>query len=133
MSGGSAFPLPAAPPPADRGGQRPDTGEPRFLGHLHRIRLHPCFLRWPLALGRLQAALHHHLGRYQLQVQHLAHALDTVSPLATLSRGYAIVTATDDKILRNAADIRTGETIHTRLAKGRLVSTVTKVDDAQDD
>jgi exodeoxyribonuclease VII large subunit len=82
---------------------------------------------------RLQAALRHHLDRHQQQVQYLAHALDTVSPLATLSRGYAIVTASDDKILRNAADIRIGETIHTRLARGRLESTVTKVDDAQDD
>ncbi len=82
---------------------------------------------------RLQAALQHQLGRQQQQLRHLARALETVSPLATLSRGYAIVTASGDKILRNAADVITGETIHTRLAKGQLVSTVIKVDDAQDD
>ena len=82
---------------------------------------------------RLYAALQHQLGKQQLQLQHLAHALDSVSPLATLSRGYAIVTASGDKILRNAADVKTGETIHTRLAKGRLESTVIKVDDAKND
>ena len=82
---------------------------------------------------RLQAALHHQLGRQLQQLRHLARALETVSPLATLSRGYAIVTTSDDKIVRNAADVKTGEAIHTRLARGRLVSTVTKVDDAQDD
>lgn len=82
---------------------------------------------------RLLAALRHQLARQQLQLQHLAHALDTVSPLATLSRGYAIVTTSDDKILRNATDVKSGETIQTRLAKGRLVSTVTQVDDAQND
>jgi exodeoxyribonuclease VII large subunit len=82
---------------------------------------------------RLQAALHHQLGKQQQQLQHLVRELETVSPLATLSRGYAIVTASDDKILRNAADIKAGEEIHTRLARGRLVSTVTRVNDAQDD
>ena len=83
---------------------------------------------------RLLAALRHQLGRQQQQLRHLAHALDTVSPLATLTRGYAIVTtATGDKIIRNAADVKTGEAIHTRLAKGRLVSTVTHVDESQDD
>ena len=82
---------------------------------------------------RLQAALHHQLGRQQQQLRHLARALETVSPLATLSRGYAIVTTSGDKIVRNAADVKTGETIHTRLAKGRLVSTVIKVDDAKND
>ena len=82
---------------------------------------------------RLQAALHHQLGNQQQLLLHLVRELETVSPLATLSRGYAIVTASDDKILRNAADIKAGEEIHTRLARGRLVSTVTRVDDAQDD
>lgn len=83
---------------------------------------------------RLLAALRHHLRQQQQSLQHLAHALDTVSPLATLSRGYAIVTtATGDKILRDAADVKSGESIHTRLARGRLVSTVTNVDVSQDD
>ena len=82
---------------------------------------------------RLLTALRHQLGQQQQQLQNLAHALDTVSPLATLSRGYAIVTSTDGKILRNAADVNTGEAIHTRLAKGRLVSTVTNIDESQDD
>jgi exodeoxyribonuclease VII large subunit len=83
---------------------------------------------------RLLTALRHQLGQQQQQLQNLAHALETVSPLATLSRGYAIVTtATGDKILRNAADAKIGEAIHTRLAKGRLVSTVTDIDESQDD
>ena len=82
---------------------------------------------------RLLAALRHQLRQQQQSLQHLAHALDTVSPLATLSRGYAIVTtATGDKILRSATDVEPGETIHTRLAKGRLISTVTDIDESQD-
>ena len=82
---------------------------------------------------RLLTALHHGLQRQQQQLQHLAHALDTVSPLATLSRGYAIVTtAADDKILRRAGEVSPGDCIHTRLAQGRLESTVTKIDETQD-
>lgn len=54
-------------------------------------------------------------------------ALHTVSPLATLDRGYAIVTH-NDTILRNAADVKTGELIKSRLAKGNLYSKVTKID-----
>jgi len=82
---------------------------------------------------RLQTGLRHRLQRQQQQLQHLAHALDTVSPLATLSRGYAIVTtAGNDKIVRRASEVNPGDAIHTRLAHGRLVSTVTKIDESQD-
>lgn len=82
---------------------------------------------------RLLTALRHRLQHQQQQLQHLAHALDTVSPLATLSRGYAIVTtAADDKIVRRASEVNTGDTIHTRLAQGRLESTITKIDETQD-
>jgi exodeoxyribonuclease VII large subunit len=82
---------------------------------------------------RLLTALRHRLQRQQQQLQHLAHALDTVSPLATLSRGYAIVTtAADDKILRRAGEVNPGDRIQTRLAQGRLESTVTKIDETQD-
>jgi len=82
---------------------------------------------------RLQTGLRHRLQRQQQQLQHLAHALDTVSPLATLSRGYAIVTtAGNDKIVRRASEVNPGDAIHTRLAQGRLVSTVTKIDESQD-
>jgi exodeoxyribonuclease VII large subunit len=82
---------------------------------------------------RLLTGLRHRLQRHQQQLHHLAHTLDTVSPLATLSRGYAIVTtAADDKIVRRASEVNPGDAIHTRLAQGRLVSTVTKIDESQD-
>ena len=82
---------------------------------------------------RLLTGLRHYLHRQQHQLQHLAHALDTVSPLATLSRGYAIVTtAVDDKIVRRASEVKIGDTIHTRLAQGKLESTITKIDDTQE-
>jgi exodeoxyribonuclease VII large subunit len=62
------------------------------------------------------------------QLETLAHALHTVSPLATLDRGYAIVTSLDDgRILRNIAELETGKQIKTRIANGIFHSTVTGI------
>jgi len=58
----------------------------------------------------------------------LGRALHSVSPLATLDRGYAIVQdATTDKVLMRADDIKKGNDIRARLSKGELVATVTQV------
>ena len=46
--------------------------------------------------------------------------LDTASPLATLARGFAIVSRPDGSLLRDAAAVVPGEEIEARLAKGRL-------------
>ncbi|PID61562.1 MAG: exodeoxyribonuclease VII large subunit [Gammaproteobacteria bacterium] len=52
--------------------------------------------------------------------------LDTVSPLAVLERGYAIVTH-DERALRDATQVTTGAALGIRLAHGRLDATVTTV------
>ncbi|MBI3561858.1 MAG: exodeoxyribonuclease VII large subunit [Gammaproteobacteria bacterium] len=63
--------------------------------------------------SRLQQS-HHALN-------HLVHALDTVSPLATLQRGYAIVTrGFDQSLVRHAAQVQPGEAILVRLAQSSL-------------
>jgi exodeoxyribonuclease VII large subunit len=52
-------------------------------------------------------------------------SLDTVSPLATLYRGYAIVTRqTDGHVVQAAAGVTPGEQVTARLAEGRLLCTV---------
>ncbi|MGC1520047.1 MAG: exodeoxyribonuclease VII large subunit [Steroidobacteraceae bacterium] len=50
----------------------------------------------------------------------LIRTLNAVSPLATLDRGYAIVSVEGGAILRNAADAKLGTLIDARLAQGRL-------------
>jgi exodeoxyribonuclease VII large subunit len=50
----------------------------------------------------------------------LARTLNAVSPLATLERGYAIVSTEDGRILRNAADAKPGTLIDARLAQGKI-------------
>ena len=62
----------------------------------------------------------------------LGRALHSVSPLATLHRGYAIVVdPRTDKALLRANDVEAGDDIRARLSQGTLVATVRKViDDA---
>jgi exodeoxyribonuclease VII large subunit len=50
----------------------------------------------------------------------LLRTLNAVSPLATLERGYAIVSIEGGEILRDAAHARPGTIIEARLARGRL-------------
>jgi len=54
------------------------------------------------------------------QLQPLIRTLNAVSPLATLERGYAIVSIEGGSILRSAADAAPGTYIEARLAKGRI-------------
>ena len=57
----------------------------------------------------------------------LIRTLNAVSPLATLERGYAIVSVEGGGILRNAADAKPGTIIEARLARGKVRA---KVEDA---
>jgi len=47
-------------------------------------------------------------------------ALDAISPLATLQRGYAIVTGPDGQVLQDAAQVKQGDLIEARLSIGRV-------------
>jgi exodeoxyribonuclease VII large subunit len=61
-------------------------------------------------------------------------ALQSVSPLATLTRGYAIVTdTTTGRVLMDAARIAPGTVVDARLARGSLRATVTQSEQAADD
>ena len=46
--------------------------------------------------------------------------LEALSPLAVLSRGYAIVYAADGTVLRAASETAAGQKIHARLSQGSL-------------
>jgi exodeoxyribonuclease VII large subunit len=54
--------------------------------------------------------------------------LQALSPLAVLSRGYALVYAANGQLLRNAADVQTGDSIRARLAHGSLTAEVKSTD-----
>ncbi|HCM1070463.1 exodeoxyribonuclease VII large subunit [Vibrio parahaemolyticus] len=60
--------------------------------------------------------------RHQLAIA--AEKLDTVSPLATLKRGYSITQTEQGKVVRSADDVKMGDLLVTRLANGEIHSTV---------
>ncbi len=79
--------------------------------------------------SRLQQALAHHLKAGKMQLAELGRALDAVSPLATLNRGYAIVTLPGGEILTQTSAVHPGDDILVRLAQGRLKCEVNEVYD----
>jgi len=75
--------------------------------------------------ARLESAVHSRLARAAHRLALSSRALDAVSPLATLSRGFAIVLRADGTLLTDAARAADGEQIEARLARGTLVARVT--------
>ncbi len=75
---------------------------------------------------RLQLAINNILKTKQHFVANLSRALATVSPLATLSRGYAIVTNAENKVVTSVKDVEIGDNINARLKDGILVCKISK-------
>jgi exodeoxyribonuclease VII large subunit len=102
------------------------------LAELQRRLMH----RSPDRLLEQQRARHQDLlrrlghaasGRMAASAQRLALAqrgLHAVSPLATLARGFAIVTRADGTLVTDAASVERGEELEARLARGILTARV---------
>ena len=69
---------------------------------------------------RLRRAMTLTLERSQISVRHIGRALQAISPLATLDRGYAILFDDAGQVLRSAAKPKPGDRLTARLADGEL-------------
>jgi exodeoxyribonuclease VII large subunit len=100
--------------------------------HLQRLAPAPRLGRYRLLLSQLSAraarAGHHHLQHCHQHLTGVAGKLDSLSPLATLHRGYAIVSDSEGKVLTSAKQVKEGQLISTRLADGSLRSRVESTD-----
>jgi exodeoxyribonuclease VII large subunit len=74
---------------------------------------------------RLSRAWEQILARVAQRLALVQRGLHAVSPLATLTRGFAIVTHADGRVLSDAAAVAPGEEIEARLARGTLSARVT--------
>ena len=74
---------------------------------------------------RLQRAMRQRFTSATHRLALAQRALDTVSPLATLTRGFAIVTRADGTLVSDAAAVADGEEIEARLARGTIKARVT--------
>ncbi len=76
----------------------------------------------------MQHLINHKLQHANGQLSNLCRALDTVSPLATLNRGYAIVSKIEnDEIIHKATQLTKGDLVQTRFSKGHAHCTVDKI------
>jgi len=79
-------------------------------------------------LRRLLAQMRRRLEQSEARLRQAALALDTLSPLATLARGYAIVERIDTgAIVREADAVKPDERVRARLGRGEIECRVEKV------
>ncbi|HVV69317.1 MAG TPA: exodeoxyribonuclease VII large subunit [Gammaproteobacteria bacterium] len=76
---------------------------------------------------QLRMGMQHQLIKARQSLEQLMRALDGVSPLNTLQRGYAIVMQ-DGKIVDDAGRIQVGDKVCARLAKGQLECVVEQIE-----
>lgn len=93
---------------------------PRTTIRLHQVELDYC-------VERFKKGIEYQLGRKLSRFQETAAVLDSVSPLATLSRGYSIVTKPlSGEIITDENQVDHGDPISIRLHKGMLACRVEK-------
>ncbi|MDH5218668.1 MAG: exodeoxyribonuclease VII large subunit [Gammaproteobacteria bacterium] len=74
---------------------------------------------------RLVNSMKQFLHSQNTELGKLAHSLHTVSPLATLERGYAIVTNVEDNtLIQDTTRLQIGDRIQARLKQGKLIAKV---------
>ena len=76
---------------------------------------------------RLDLATQSFFHNKKQQLAALSRTMHAISPLETLSRGYAIVTNDAGKNLTESSQVKTGDCIYTQLHRGKLISRVEKI------
>jgi exodeoxyribonuclease VII large subunit len=74
----------------------------------------------------LVAVMRNVLLQHRVRSERLQTALESLSPLAILERGYALVFDSEGKLLKDISGVNLGEEISARLAHGELRATVTR-------
>jgi len=74
----------------------------------------------------LAAIMRNVLLQHKVRTGRLQTALESLSPLAILDRGYALVFDSEGKLLKSAQAVNPGDEIKARLSQGEIQATVTK-------
>ena len=90
-------------------------------------RIHSLLLNARHLEQRLKGATHHHLQRQQQTLGALGGRLHALSPLATLDRGYSILTDQLGTIVHDAGTVKSGDRVHAKLSRGELECVVEEV------
>lgn len=101
-------------------GQRLGQLQARLQGQHPARRLHPLKQQLPRLEQRLHAAMQRLLGDRQRTLAALARRAESVSPLAVLGRGYALVQTESGTLLRSVNQVRVDDVITARLHEGSV-------------
>lgn len=77
--------------------------------------------------NRLGLAMYHRVQRDRKRWERAGHLLNALSPLAVLGRGFSLTQKENGDLARQASELKPGDTVTTRLAKGSITSTVNSV------
>lgn len=80
----------------------------------------------------LAAAMRNQLLLNKVRLERMGRALETLSPLAILERGYALVFDGSGTLVKDAEQVKAGEEISARVARGEIRATVKKASVAGD-
>jgi exodeoxyribonuclease VII large subunit len=72
----------------------------------------------------MAAAMRNQLLQNRVRLERMSRALEMLSPLAILGRGYALVFDGAGKLVKDAGQVSAGEPIRARLARGEITATV---------
>jgi exodeoxyribonuclease VII large subunit len=114
--------------------QRMETLSTRLWRENPRHRLEALCAHAAALRQRLITAFSDRFGALEQRLALASRTLDAVSPLATLGRGFAVVSRVKDgAVLRDSGDVAAGDEIEARLARGRLrAKVVSRIKDGDD-
>jgi len=114
----------------EKAGIRHTTLGQRLLARHPKRRLDEFEQQRQVMQKRLVRAFGALLSRHSARLSESARALDNVSPLAVLARGYALIEDKHGRVLSRRADFAEGQTVYSRVRDLRIESEVRRVDDA---
>ncbi len=82
--------------------------------------------QWVSGTSALAAVMRNVLLQHRVRFERLQTALESLSPLAILDRGYALVFDSEGKLLKDPNAVQVGDEISARLAHGEIHAAITK-------
>jgi exodeoxyribonuclease VII large subunit len=106
--------------------RRLDVAATRVRHHDLRSRFASEHRQIQAQVERLAATLRAYLMRRHSRLERLSGQVQSLSPISILERGYALVFNAEGRLLKDARQVREGDTIKAQLALGEVTATVKK-------
>jgi exodeoxyribonuclease VII large subunit len=75
-------------------------------------------------VAAMAAAARNLLLQRRSRLERLTSQMEALSPVAILERGYALVFDSSGKVVKDAAQVKVGEDVTARLARGQIAATI---------